>query len=180
MSIDFSLLNIVVAGLASWDVMLMMLVGVIGGIVIGALPGLSATMGIALLILITFGMNPIAALVLLSAIYTAAVYGGSITAILLHTPGTPASRRRNGHGRIPDDRAWRRPQGAGHLNSLLDNRRFRQCHCLAYPGAASGPGFLEIQRPGIFPDGRLGLTIISSLSSGALVKGLSAVESSAC
>ena len=66
-------------------------VGVCGGMVIGALPGLSATMGIALLIPITYGMDPSAALIMLSSIYTSAIYGGSISAILIHTPGTPSS-----------------------------------------------------------------------------------------
>jgi putative tricarboxylic transport membrane protein len=65
--------------------------GTIGGIVIGALPGLSATMGVALLIPLTFTMNPAQALIMLASIYAGAVYGGSISAILIHTPGTPAS-----------------------------------------------------------------------------------------
>ncbi|MGI5962667.1 MAG: tripartite tricarboxylate transporter permease [Lawsonibacter sp.] len=66
-------------------------VGVVGGMVIGALPGLSATMGIALLIPVTYGMDPAAALTMLASIYTSAIYGGSISAILIHTPGTPSS-----------------------------------------------------------------------------------------
>ena len=48
-------------------------------------------MAVSLLIPVTFGMNPIAGLVMLTGVYTAAIYGGSITAILLHTPGTPSS-----------------------------------------------------------------------------------------
>ena len=66
-------------------------IGVVGGMIIGALPGLSATMGIALLIPVTYGMRPSAAILMLAAIYTSAVYGGSISAILIHTPGTPSS-----------------------------------------------------------------------------------------
>lgn len=73
------------------NVIIALLIGVIGGIVIGALPGFSASMGVALLIPITFGMSPVAGLVMLVAVYTCAIYGGSITAILCHTPGTPAS-----------------------------------------------------------------------------------------
>lgn len=68
-----------------------LVVGVGGGMVIGALPGLGATMGIAILTPLSFTMEPVAALVMLTAIYTSAIYGGGITAILLHTPGTPAS-----------------------------------------------------------------------------------------
>jgi len=65
--------------------------GVTMGIVIGALPGLSATMGVALLLPITFGMDPGVGLPMLVALYCGAMYGGSISAILIHTPGTPAA-----------------------------------------------------------------------------------------
>ncbi|MDF9277602.1 tripartite tricarboxylate transporter permease [Arthrobacter sp. EH-1B-1] len=81
----------VLAELFSLDVLLVMLLGVLGGILIGSLPGLSATMAIALLIPVTFSMETIPGLVLLVSVYTAAVYGGSISAILLQTPGTPSS-----------------------------------------------------------------------------------------
>lgn len=77
--------------LFTWSSALGLLIGVVGGMIIGALPGLSATMGIALLIPVTYGMRPSAAILMLAAIYTAAVYGGSISAILIHTPGTPSS-----------------------------------------------------------------------------------------
>ncbi len=81
----------VLQNLISFEVMAALIMGVVGGIVIGALPGLSATMAVALLIPITFAMSPVAGLTMLTAIYTAAMYGGSISAILIHTPGTPAS-----------------------------------------------------------------------------------------
>lgn len=73
------------------DSLLALLVGVVGGMMIGALPGFSASMGVALLIPVTYGMSPVAGLVMLVAVYTSAIYGGSITATLCHTPGTPAS-----------------------------------------------------------------------------------------
>lgn len=72
-------------GLLSFEVIFAVLLGTVGGIVIGALPGLSATMGIALLIPLTYGMGPIAAIAMLATVYTSAVYGGSISAILIHT-----------------------------------------------------------------------------------------------
>ncbi|NLD98035.1 MAG: tripartite tricarboxylate transporter permease, partial [Synergistaceae bacterium] len=68
-----------------------LVLGVTGGIVIGALPGLTATMGVAVLLPLTFGMESTRALVMLSGIYIGAIYGGSISAILLKTPGTPAA-----------------------------------------------------------------------------------------
>jgi putative tricarboxylic transport membrane protein len=66
-------------------------VGVAAGIIIGALPGLSATMAVAVLVPVTFGMEPASGLIMLGAIYTGAIYGGSYSAILVNTPGTPAA-----------------------------------------------------------------------------------------
>lgn len=68
-----------------------MIAGVIGGIAIGALPGLSATMAISVLIPLTFFMEPLAALGMIAGIYNGAMYGGSIPAVLLRIPGTPAA-----------------------------------------------------------------------------------------
>ncbi|SJN14606.1 Tricarboxylate transport membrane protein TctA [Halomonas citrativorans] len=67
------------------------LLGVASGIIIGALPGLSATMAVAVLVPVTFGMTPESALIMLGAIYTGAIYGGSYSAILVNTPGTPSA-----------------------------------------------------------------------------------------
>ena len=61
------------------------------GITIGALPGLSAAMGVALLIPITFGMPASTGLIVLAGVYCGAIFGGSISAILIRTPGTPAA-----------------------------------------------------------------------------------------
>lgn len=67
-----------------------MLAGTTIGIMVGALPGLSATMGIAVLIPLTFTMQPLVALGMVAGIYNGAMYGGAIPAILLRIPGTPA------------------------------------------------------------------------------------------
>lgn len=64
--------------------------GVAWGIVCGALPGLGATIGIALLIPMTFGMDPLVALPMLAGVFAGAIYGGGITAVLLGVPGTSA------------------------------------------------------------------------------------------
>ena len=65
--------------------------GTFCGIIIGALPGLSTTMGIALFVPFTFSMDPLSGLAMLGGLYNGSVYGGSISAILLRTPGTAAS-----------------------------------------------------------------------------------------
>ncbi len=68
-----------------------MLAGVTWGIVGGALPGISGSIAMALLLPFTFGMPASAALMMLAGVYIGAMYGGSITAILIRTPGTPGS-----------------------------------------------------------------------------------------
>jgi putative tricarboxylic transport membrane protein len=70
---------------------LLMLGGLAGGIIIGALPGLTATMGVALMVPVTFAMDPTSGLIMLGAIYAGAIYGGSNSACLIRTPGTPSS-----------------------------------------------------------------------------------------
>lgn len=75
----------------SAETFLILIAGVLGGIIIGALPGLTSTMGVALLLPITYGMEATVGIVMLLGIYCGSVYGGSISAILLNTPGTPAS-----------------------------------------------------------------------------------------
>lgn len=75
----------------NWQVILILALGGAVGISIGSLPGLTATMGVALILPITFGMGPITGILLLVGVYFGAIYGGSISAILLRTPGTPAS-----------------------------------------------------------------------------------------
>ncbi len=67
------------------------LIGVVAGTVIGALPGLSATMAVAVLVPVTFAMEPASGLIMLGAIYTGAIYGGAYAAILVNTPGTPSA-----------------------------------------------------------------------------------------
>ncbi|GAB2476989.1 tripartite tricarboxylate transporter permease [Promicromonospora xylanilytica] len=66
---------------------LLLLVGVVGGTVIGMLPGLGAASGMALLMPLAAGLDPLPGLILLAAVYYGTQYGGSITSILLNTPG---------------------------------------------------------------------------------------------
>jgi putative tricarboxylic transport membrane protein len=67
------------------------IIGVLAGIVVGAMPGLSATMAISVLVPFTFGLEPLVALGLMAGIYNGAMYGGAIPAVLLRIPGTPAA-----------------------------------------------------------------------------------------
>lgn len=66
-------------------------VGVLIGTLIGAIPGMTTVMGVALALPFTFSMAPVTGILLLLGIYKGGLYGGSITAILLKAPGTPAA-----------------------------------------------------------------------------------------
>ena len=145
--------------------------GVIAGTVIGALPGLTATMAVAVLTPFTFALEPASALIALGAIYTGAIYGGAYAAILLNTPGTPSSIATTFDG-YPMARA-----GRGDLALTLA--------CLASVfGGLVGAGFLLLLAPPMatvalkfgpveyFWLAIFGLTLISSLGEASTIKGL--------
>ena len=71
--------------------LLLLIGGTVGGLILGATPGLSPTMAVALLIPFTFQLQPAQGLILLGAAYTSTVAGGAVSAILLKIPGAPAN-----------------------------------------------------------------------------------------
>lgn len=81
----------VIAQIFAPGTLLFILIGSVLGLFIGALPGLSATMGVAILTPMTFWLPPEQGLAMLIAIYCVAIFAGGIPAILVNTPGTPAS-----------------------------------------------------------------------------------------
>ena len=92
MDMDFAsiLLNAAIAAVSPTNLMFCFL-GTIVGVVIGALPGFTSTMGVALFIPFTYSMHPATGMIFLVSIYCASTYGGSISAILINTPGTPSA-----------------------------------------------------------------------------------------
>lgn len=74
--------------LARWDVLVALLIGSIGGVIIGAIPGVGPAVAIAILLPATFGLDPIVGLTMLLGIYGSSMYGGAIPAVLINTPGT--------------------------------------------------------------------------------------------
>ena len=72
----------------SWQIMLALLVGGIGGVVIGAVPGVGPAVAIAIMLPATYSMEPLVGLTLLLGFYGSSMYGGAIPAILINTPGT--------------------------------------------------------------------------------------------
>src|SRR3982751_6194620 len=69
----------------------LMLTGVLLGILVGVLPGLGAPNGVTLLLPLTFSMEPVSAIILLTSLYWGALFGGSTTSILFNIPGEPSS-----------------------------------------------------------------------------------------
>lgn len=74
--------------LARWDVVLALIIGSVGGVIIGAIPGVGAAVAIAILLPATFSLDPIVGLTILLGIYGSSMYGGAIPAVLINTPGT--------------------------------------------------------------------------------------------
>ena len=77
--------------IANPHTMAFLVFGTIFGVVVGALPGMTGSMGIILLLPMTFYLPPHTAMILLSGAFCGSLFGGSVTAILLNTPGTPSA-----------------------------------------------------------------------------------------
>jgi putative tricarboxylic transport membrane protein len=77
--------------LLTWQCMLSIFTGLLWGTIMGAIPGLGIVLAIAIGIPFTLMMNPVNAMAFLLAVYEGAIYGGSISAILIGAPGTPAA-----------------------------------------------------------------------------------------
>ena len=77
--------------IARWDVMAALLIGSIGGVIVGGLPGVGAAVAIAIVLPVTFALEPIVGLTALLGIYGSSMFGGAIPAILVNTPGTPVN-----------------------------------------------------------------------------------------
>lgn len=163
----------ILQNLFSLDVAISVFVGTAGGMVIGALPGLSATMGIALLIPVTYGMDPIAAISMLAAVYTSAVFGGSFSAILIHTPGTPASAATALDGyKLAQKGRGLEALGVSTVSSVIGGVISGFALLLIAPQLVKVS--LMFSSSEYFLIAIFGLTIIGSLTTGSMLKGLMA------
>lgn len=75
----------------SWYHLAIMIAGILLGILVGVLPGLGAPNGVTLLLPLTFSMEPVSAIILLSCMYWGALFGGSVTSVIFNIPGEPSS-----------------------------------------------------------------------------------------
>lgn len=141
------------------------------GVTIGCLPGLSAAMGVALLLPVTFGMDPATGLIVLGGIYCGAIFGGSISAILIHTPGTPASAATAIEGyqltlRGQAAKALTVACFASFCGGLLS------CISLYFFSPLLAQLAMKFKSPEYFWLSLFGLTIIAGVSSKSMIKGL--------
>jgi putative tricarboxylic transport membrane protein len=165
------ILKIIFPSLFTWENLLFLNVGLASGMMVGALPGLTSAIGVALLLPLTYGMDSVTGVLLLLGAYCGAVYGGSITAILIKTPGTPAAAATildgsiladKGHAGIALDAALKASTFGGVFSALL---LFFVAPLLAQLALKMGPA--EYFSLAVF-----GLTIISGVSGNSLGKGL--------
>ena len=169
--VDFGNILAGLQTLLSLESVIALIAGTVGGMVIGALPGFSAAMGVSLLIPITYGMGPVAALSMLVAMYTSAIYGGSITAILCHTPGTPASAATAIDGfQLTKQGRGMEAMGVATLGSAVGGTVSAIAMLLIAP--ALGAFSLKFSVLEYFLLSVFGLTVIASLAGDSVIKGL--------
>ena len=155
----------------SFSTIILTFVGVVLGIVVGSIPGLTATMAVAVLTSFTFGMESSKAIAMLLGIFVGGVYGGSISAILMKIPGTssavmtaldgyPMAKRGEGGKAI----------GISTVSSFFGgivSCIFLIIGCSAIAGLAA-----KFSYPEYFVIAVFGLCVISNVSSDSLLKGL--------
>ena len=147
------------------------LMGVILGIIFGALPGLTAAMGVALLIPLTFGMPAVEAFAALLGMYCGAIYGGCITAILIGTPGTVSAAATMLEGpALTAKGESRKALDMATIASFIGGIISALALIFIAPTLASLA--MSFGAPEYFAVAVFGLAIVASLSSGEIIKGL--------
>jgi putative tricarboxylic transport membrane protein len=141
------------------------------GIVIGVLPGLGATTGAALLLPFTLTMEPVHAIAVLATIYVAATFAGSITAILINTPGTSAAAATTFDGYpLAQKGEAGRALGIAVVSSTIGGVFSIVVLCLAAPMLARVA--YEFRPPEYFALTIFGLSMLASVGSGGAVRNL--------
>ena len=156
--------------LASLSVIVAAFGGVLWGIFGGALPGISPSIAMALLLPFTVGMDPTTALVLLASVYVGAEYGGSIPAILIRTPGTNSASATvtDGYAMAQQGRAGE-ALGISLMSGLWGGLFGLAVLMLCTESLAKVA--LAFTPAAYFSLGILGLSVIAGLSGGSLLKG---------
>ncbi|MFD1849578.1 tripartite tricarboxylate transporter permease [Oceanobacillus bengalensis] len=155
----------------SFDTILIILAGTILGLIFGSIPGLTATMAVAICLPISFGMGPSDGMALLMGLYIGGVSGGMIPAILLNLPGTPSSISTTFDGYPMAKKGLAgRAFGLGIMSSFLGGLLSIIVLVLISPPLAKFA--LNFGPFEYFAVTLFALTLISSLSEGSLAKGM--------
>lgn len=151
--------------------MLVLVLGTIGGLFLGATPGLSPTMAVALLVPFTFKMDPATGLILLGSVYTATVAGGAISAILINIPGAPANiaTMLDGHPMALKGQSQEALYTC-FASSLVGGLFGMAVMILFTPPMAQLA--MQFGPPEMFWIAIFGITVMAGLSSGSIIKGL--------
>ena len=141
------------------------------GVIIGVLPGIGATTGAALLLPFTLTMTPVHAITVLATIYVSATFAGSITAILINTPGTSAAAATTFDGFPLAQRGEAgRALGVAVVSSTVGGIFSVIVLCIAAPMLARVA--YHFRPPEYFALTLFGLSMLASISSGGAIKNL--------
>ncbi len=155
----------------SWQNILVVGIGVAIGTIVGAIPGMTTPMGVALALPFTFTLPPVTGILLLLGVYKGGLYGGSITAILIKTPGTPAASCTVLDGYPLSQK--------GHARKALDIALYASCTAdfisnlslILFAGVLANFA-LKFGPPEFFTLIVFSLTIIAGVSGPSLAKGI--------
>lgn len=159
------------AVLSNYEALLALVIGVAIGTIGGAIPGLSATMTVALVLPFTFALQPLTGILLLLGVYKGGIFGGSIPAILIRTPGTPASSATilDGYPMAEKGEAGRALTMALYASCTADF--FSNMALILFAGFLASFA-LSFGPPEFFTLILFSLTIIAGVSGDSLLKGL--------
>lgn len=169
--IDLAVLKQSLMLIGTWEVMLSCFAGVVWGMFVGVTPGLTGIMAVVIALPLTFFMEPESSIALLLGIYVTAIYGGSVTAIMIATPGTPNAAAtlldgyplaRQGKTRQALEMALYASLTAGVLSTIVAMTVFPLVAKVA----------LDFGAPEVFAVIVFSITIIAGVSGESLLKGL--------
>ena len=164
-------LSVALSNVFTWECLGWLIFGVVAGIILGALPGISTNMAISLLFSFCYTIKGTAGVIMLLGVYCGGIYGGSISAILLNTPGTPgnAATLLDGYPMARKGEAGRAlgistmASGVGGIVSAL---------CLVFFSTLLAKVSLKFTSLEYCSFALFGISIISSLASQSIIKGL--------
>lgn len=155
----------------TFESMAALFIGLVAGVIGGAIPGMSATMAVAIALPFTFALQPITGILLLLGVYKGGIFGGSIPAILIKTPGTPASSATtlDGYPMAEKGEAGRALTMALYASCIAD---FVSNMALILAAGWLASFALSFGPPEFFTLILFSLTIIAGVSGDSLLKGL--------